>query len=505
MYLKTRSKVAVSDIIDALPELPNILDTITPSESASLLATDIDSMELYLTCIHLMEEFIDSHPFIITEPNFAELFDESVEELISETLTHHEFFIDENTEEEIDDIIQWAKDDFFKNYIPPRSFPDTFVQQEKIDKQKIDAQFNYLYSQPQHEQRTDEWYEFRYKLITASNAHKIFGSQATLNQIIFEKCQPLKKGNGINYDDCESIGSVESVDSMTDNNVDPNVKTIVFQSNINNAQVSKPVNINSPLHWGNKYEPVSLMIYMAMFKTTVAEFGCIQHPKYPFLGASPDGIIDDPSNPRYGRMLEIKNIVNRVINGIPKKEYWIQMQLQMEVCGLDECDFLETKFIEYNNAETFYADEIDNMKKGVIIYFVDSNNQPIYEYKPLNVPNTFEVVNSWGEKVIQQSTNMFVSFIYWKLETLSCVLVLRNKHWFEHAVGDISKTWDIIKKERVSGAEHRAPKKRAPAPAAKPNGDIVSLFKKQMTEEQRSAEYAPMDCLVIPPDNVTKK
>ena len=45
-------------------------------------------------------------------------------------------------------------------------------------------------------------------------------------------------------------------------------------------------------------------------------------------------------------MLEIKNIVNREINGIPKKEYWIQMQLQMEVCDLGECDFLETRFKE---------------------------------------------------------------------------------------------------------------------------------------------------------------
>ena len=34
------------------------------------------------------------------------------------------------------------------------------------------------------------------------------------------------------------------------------------------------------------------------------------------------------------------------LDGIPKKEYWIQMQLQMEVCDLDECDFLETRFIE---------------------------------------------------------------------------------------------------------------------------------------------------------------
>ena len=44
------------------------------------------------------------------------------------------------------------------------------------------------------------------------------------------------------------------------------------------------------------------------------------------LGASPDGINTDKTSQLYGRMLEIKNIVNREINGIPKSEYWIQMQ-----------------------------------------------------------------------------------------------------------------------------------------------------------------------------------
>ena len=56
-----------------------------------------------------------------------------------------------------------------------------------------------------------------------------------------------------------------------------------------------------------------------MYHTQIKDFGCIQHSKYKFLGASPDGINVDPHNERYGRMLEIKNIVNREINGIPKK------------------------------------------------------------------------------------------------------------------------------------------------------------------------------------------
>ena len=50
-------------------------------------------------------------------------------------------------------------------------------------------------------------------------------------------------------------------------------------------------------------------------------------------------------------MLEIKNIVNREITGIPKNEYWIQTQIQMETCDLSFCDFVETRIKEFSNEE----------------------------------------------------------------------------------------------------------------------------------------------------------
>ena len=125
------------------------------------------------------------------------------------------------------------------------------------------------------------------------------------------------------------------------------------------------VNTNTTLHWGQKYEPLSVKIYEHTYNTKVEDFGCIQHEIYTFLGASPDGINVDPTSQRYGRMLEIKNIVNREIDGIPKKEYWIQMQLQMEVCDLDECDFLETKFTEYEDIQAYTKDTLDYSEDGI--------------------------------------------------------------------------------------------------------------------------------------------
>jgi len=228
------------------------------------------------------------------------------------------------------------------------------------------------------------------------------------------------------------------------------------------------VNTNTTLHWGQKYEPLSVMLYEKMYETKVEDFGCIQHPEYKFLGASPDGINIDPLKERYGRMLEIKNIVNREINGIPKKEYWVQMQLQMEVCDLDECDFLETKFVEYPDRETFLQvqekeQEQINTNQGIIIYFHRKDGTPYYEYKPLDITNPSDI-EEWEEQqvALHENTNgyIFMKTIYWKLEKLSCVLVLRNKEWFKNNITQLQNVWNIIEKERISGYEHRAPNRK---------------------------------------------
>ena len=50
--------------------------------------------------------------------------------------------------------------------------------------------------------------------------------------------------------------------------------------------------------------------------------------------------------------------------------------------------------------------------------------------------------------------------IYWKLNEISCVLVLRNKAWFKAAEPIVTEIWNIIQDEKVNGYEHRAPNKR---------------------------------------------
>lgn len=291
---------------------------------------------------------------------------------------------------------------------------------------------------PQPIQRTKEWYEFRYNLITASNLWKVFASQSQQNSLIYEKCKPL-----------------------------------VIHDSVTNGSC----NTESTLHWGVKYEPVSILVYEHMFHTQIEDFGCIPHTVYSFIGASPDGINVDIGCPeRYGRMLEIKNICNREITGIPKEEYWIQTQIQMEVCNLNECDFFETRFKEFDSEDAFYNNVDKHDYKGIILHFVQRtagygtdhptnipyNNSPIYKYMPIDSNYKKEDINQWIslQKDSMRSIYVLYKTIYWYLEEYSCVLIPRNTQWFQCAVPKIRDLWNIVVKERVDGYEHRASKKR---------------------------------------------
>lgn len=430
-------------------ELIDITNSIKPDENSNY-CNDDEALEFYETCIHIMDEFINNNPKIITEHDFDDIFDDNIKELI-EAHFENDIFYTEEVEEEMEDIIEQAKKDFFQNYYTIRSYDKSIILKEP-DFQFVKKQIRILTEKPQPTQRTKEWYEFRHNLITASNAYKAFESQANQNQLIFEKCQPLNPSMYVDTENTE-------------------IKEVIM------------VNTNSTLHWGQKYEPLSVLYYEYMYETRVSDFGCIQHDTYKFIGASPDGINTDPKSKRYGRMLEIKNIVNREIDGIPKKEYWIQMQLQMEVCGLNECDFLETRFTEYVDKEAYYDDTCedkfetedgcdftnnciakDDKMKGIIMYFHTKEGKPLYIYKPLNIEHP-EDVTKWEETHLELYQSepynyTYMKFIYWKLAEVSCVLVCRNKRWFQDNVNEIKQLWSIIEKERIEGYEHRAPNRK---------------------------------------------
>lgn len=134
------------------------------------------------------------------------------------------------------------------------------------------------------------------------------------------------------------------------------------------------------------------------------------------------------------------------------------MQIQMEVCDLNECDFLETKFIEYCDEYEYkedYALNVSSKKHcGFIMQFSINNEDVHYEYPPFNLHNIESTeYNDWTNLMLEKNShNTFVRNIYWKLETSSCVLVLRNKLWFKHVQPYIEIFWNALVSEKNDGS-----------------------------------------------------
>ena len=434
--------------LDDLDSLTDIIDllVISPTENETYNAEE--QVDMIGTIMQLMYDYVLENPTHIQNATFHEDMMESVEELIrtSKLDVDTENDSDDETFDDLGDVVNHAVDLFYMQIMPKRSteMSETNTSCNNPTRTyRIRQVLTHLHNTPQPAQRTSEWYAYRHALITASNAYKIFDTPGSQNQLIYEKCLPLSVA----------------------------VNTSQNKSSSVNEEPVPTVNVSSPMHWGQKYEPVSTMYYELIHRTTVGEYGCIQHRKYSFLGASPDGIVDDPTNAKYGQMLEIKNIVNRDITGVPLKAYWVQMQLQLEVCDLEECDFLETRFKEYGDNEAFISDCGDdnvftrtrnNKWKGIVLYFIDTEGVPVYEYKPLEMKQE-EYKSTWEPDMIRKHDvqgHRLMWPLYWWLEEVSCVLVERNRLWFSHVIGQMSSFWDTILEERKTGYAHRAPAKR---------------------------------------------
>ena len=378
---------------------------------------DVSSLDadllLYIT--KMMLEYIDDNILqIIHTDLYDSMYDYTFELLAGEYIDTNIFetmykLSKEDSIKLLNDYVNMGSTLVSKYVMPHRSYTRTYIRNVSIDVAKVDAKIKKLTDVIQPEQRTDEWYIFRNSTLTASNIWKVFGTEASQSQLILEKCEPM---------------------------------------NINKFKVT---NTNSPMHWGQKFEPVSNMYYEYINNTTVTEFGCIPHPEFSYIAASPDGIVCDRNSPLYGRMIEIKNVVSRVITGIPKKEYWVQMQLQMEVCDLNECDFLETKFLEYDTQEDYENDnEIEY--KGVMLQYL-KDEAPYYVYAPFMLTdlNSAEYKKWYEEQEIANKDMELIKTIYWKLVKISCVLVLRNKIWFKKIQPMVEVFWNKLVDERETG------------------------------------------------------
>jgi putative phage-type endonuclease len=196
---------------------------------------------------------------------------------------------------------------------------------------------------------------------------------------------------------------------------------------------------------GKKYEEIATRLYRCEYGTEVWEFGLLQHSRLNWLAASPDGITPN------GVMLEIKCPYSRKIEeGVPPIHYWAQMQLQLEVADLDECDFLECEIRELECEAEFKSKVIgEKQAKGILLNKVGelANSETKYIYPPDELRECEEYI-SWSNGVIDsyKRESIEVVPIYYFISKWFVVNVKRRKEWFLRTRPYLKETIDQIRK-----------------------------------------------------------
>ena len=188
------------------------------------------------------------------------------------------------------------------------------------------------------------------------------------------------------------------------------------------------------------------------------------------------------------------------------------MQLQMETADLNECDFFETQFSEEGDegdeGDEGCKNEAGNtaLMTGTMIYFM-KDGRPHYEYAPIGCNCNSSELEAWFDQAMERNqAHTWIKTIHWRLEKMSCVLVLRNKTWFQHAIKAMDELWQTVLQERNNpdGYEHRGPKRKSPSAHAllsnpsnanerKCRIDVANLEMETEDKDEKDATHHPSD------------
>jgi putative phage-type endonuclease len=245
-----------------------------------------------------------------------------------------------------------------------------------------------------------------------------------------------------------------------------------------------------PLKWGVMFEPAALAVYRARNGVRVHEFGLLRHPGVPNLGASPDGISE------LGVMLEIKCPYMRRITGQIPLQYYFQIQAQLEVCGLDLCDYLECAFEDYGSAaalvhalrmneacDDLSAEDRDPWGWGCILEVVRPGQEaPQFAYPPAEDPGrTPRQAAAWADaetarilgstRASSTGASVGVRQHWWRLARANTVRVRRCPEFVAEMLRRVEGAWAQVLRYRADRALYEADvlsKKRTRRPKGQP-------------------------------------
>jgi putative phage-type endonuclease len=265
-----------------------------------------------------------------------------------------------------------------------------------------------LVSQPIIKQRTLEWFEARSNRLTASDlADAIKDTKAS--DAIAKKKAKINKDN-INY------------------------------------------NAIKALKWGTMFEPMATRIYSQINNNIhIYEFGLICDENNEHFGASPDGINE------LGIMVEIKCPYSRKIikDYIPDK-YKLQIQGQLAVCNLKECDYVECKFLVLED-NIVYLEELSDttINHGVIAEYIAKTGEYYYLYSDANRTAKEAIDNIYSKIETFNSDNKyeFVTLTYWKLGEINTQRVQFNDDEWANINNKINIFWEKVENYKKQPVE----------------------------------------------------
>jgi hypothetical protein len=298
--------------------------------------------------------------------------------------------IDEATTEP-DDIL--FTDPLIKSY----SMTDVIKPLSEEPVNSLIAKAEALLTVRQVEQRTEQWYNEMKVLLTASELGTLFITPRARGQLVLSKASS-----------------------------DPPATRA--------APIPVDSSLMSPFDWGIRFENVIKQLYeWKHADTKVHDVGRMYHPTLERCAASPDGIVLG-SGAKAGRLIEIKCPVTRDIGLEIPQEYFAQMQQQLEVCDLEECDYVEAKLRAPYSSPAPSSFKGPALASGIILRVekTDDEHRTTSQY-------IYGEVNG-GEPDVPDGWHI-IERVPWDLLGWHLVTVKRNREWWSGALERIRSFW----------------------------------------------------------------
>ena len=141
-----------------------------------------------------------------------------------------------------------------------------------------------------------------------------------------------------------------------------------------------------------------------------------------------------------------------IVKGEIPRNYWIQMQVQMQVCEITKCDFVQCKITEYSCYRDFIRDDDTHANvyfKGMIGRLGDHclsvGNEYIYPQLCWSIDKQLQWLKEERMRLLRE-TNDDLHIDYWKLHMFQCETVERDDHWWEinNVQGQLEHCWEHV-------------------------------------------------------------